>query len=697
MQGVGPRALQAVHAGLAGLLVLDARPLLLAFGVCAGAAVYFSFPAEPDPLILLGICGACLVAFLLARRWGQVDGVANLAIILLGLSLGAGAGGLRAHLVAAPALTDAYGPAMVEGWVREIEPGNKGVRLLIQVHSIGGMDPEAAPRFVRLTHTSRLEVAPGRFVRCWAMLRPPPAPAMPGEYDFRRQAWFEQLGAVGFVQGRCRGGALGAPSGISEKATLDLGSARRNLALFVQSAAGERAGGFAAALVSGDRSFMRPEDSDALRNTGLAHLLAISGLHLSIVGGLVFLLLRRVLVFIEPLALRIPVQKPAAVVALLACLAYLIISGAGVATQRAFIMAAIVFGAVIFDRAAISLRTFAIVMLAVVLLQPESVVTPGFQMSFAATGGLIAAYEAWRNRRAQSDVRLGPIGFSWASIVVTSIVAGFATMPFALFHFDRASPIGFLANLVAMPVVTFLTAPAAALAFLLAPFDQSEIGLRLFGYSLELVLLVAHYFQRCSHETGYSVHAMPPAALVLASLGIAAAISTSGAARIAVSAAFFSAALFVWQQSPRFLLHWSPSGEVFIATPGGDIDRIKVIKGTGLAPLRFSEVAPSPPCKDEVCDFQSADGVLRIVSGPAPEICLLSASQAADTASCRVSPAPRLHWTWAEVSQSKGQTVHIRNGALLLSTPQPCGTRPWTACPRAETQSYLRTSDTSRP
>jgi competence protein ComEC len=148
---------------------------------------------------------------------------------------------------------------------------------------------------------------------------------MPAEYDFRRQAWFAQLGAVGYVQGRCRGGALGAPSGIGGQAALWLGAVRRNLALEVNEAAGERAGGFAAALVSGDRSFMSTEDSDALHDAGLYHIVSISGLHLTIVGGLVFLLVKRSLALIEPIALRVPVQKPAAIVALVACLPYLVI------------------------------------------------------------------------------------------------------------------------------------------------------------------------------------------------------------------------------------------------------------------------------------------------------------------------------------------------------------------------------------
>lgn len=297
---------------------------------------------------------------------------------------------------------------MLEGWVRGVEPGNRGVRLLIQTHSIAGTPPEVVPNIACLTHTSGLEVAPGWFVCCWAMLRPPPGPALPGGYDLRRQAWFGQLGAVGLVQGRCRGGALGGPSDALGLVALSLGSARHNLALHVTEAAGERAGGFAAAIVSGDRSFMRAEDADPLRSTGLAHPLAISGLHLLIVGGQVFLLSKRILILIEPISLRVPAQKPAAIIAFLTCVAYLIISGSSVAIQRAFIMAEIVFAAIVFDRSAISLRTFAIAMLAVVLLQRVSLVAHELQMSLAATGALIAADEAWRNRRATSDKRLHP-------------------------------------------------------------------------------------------------------------------------------------------------------------------------------------------------------------------------------------------------------------------------------------------------
>ena len=499
---------------------------------------------------------------------------------------------------------------------------------------------------------------------------------MPGEYDFRRQAWFEGLGAVGYVQGRCRGGTLGAPHDVTRQAGLQLGAIRRNLALDVNSAAGPRAGGFAAALVSGDRSFMKAEDAEALRATGLAHLLAISGLHLSIVGGLVFLLVKRTLVLIEPLALRVAVQKPAAIVALVACLAYLIISGASVSTQRAFIMAAIVFGAVIFDRAAISLRTFAIAMIAVVLLQPESVVTPGFQMSFAATGALIAAYEIWRDHRSGKEEVLGPFAFSWASIAVTSLVAGLATMPFALFHFGRASPIGFAANLVAMPVVTFFSAPSAALAFLLAPVGLADFGLRLFGYSLELVLAIAQFFARSSGEIGGTALAMPVTSLVLSTCALGAFISLKGTLRVFAGAAMASAAVGTWLPAPQFVAHWSPSGDLFVAARDERVERISLVKGDGLSPLRFSN-ARTATCAGPDCIFQIEGGFVAVVGREdPPQLCFESERQTVHPIS-----TPSICWDWQRVEQSGGLTLQVEGTRLRESLPEPCGARPWTTCP----------------
>lgn len=662
---------------------VDSRPLLLAFAMCAGAAIYLSAPFEPLPCEVAGLLTAGIAILLLVRWLHRADIVYALTISVFGLILGFSLGALRSWSVERPLIAEETCPVMLEGWVANIEAGQKGARLKIKVHSIAGFSQENLPELVRVTHRSSLEVSSGRFVRCWVVLRPPPSPTLPGDYDFRRQAYFQKLGAVGYVQGRCRGGTLGAPAAFSDQAELWIAAQRRQMAIYINSAAGERAGGLAAALVTGDRSFLRQEDQVALRDTGLAHLLAISGLHLSIVGGLTFFLVRRTLVLIEPLALRVPVQKIAAVVALLTCAAYLIISGSSVSTQRAFIMAAIVFLAVIFDRAAISLRTFAIALMGVIILQPESVVTPGFQMSFAATGGLIAAYEVWRNHRSSRERVLGPIGFTWASIIMTSVVSDAATAPFSFFHFERLSPVGLFANFAIMPVVTFVTAPAAALTVILALFGQADLGLRLLGQSLELVLSMTHYFYNLSPGVVRMSVPMPPMALVFLSLSLAAMMAFSGWARLVGGAALLFPAILLWNDAPRVLMHWSVSGDVYIANTEGMVERLALTDGDGLAPLRFSEVPDAAVCASEACVYDSFDGLSVHTLGkadPAKEeteevtsrlsVKIVSADQAYEA----------LSFTWPDVTQSGGVTVYADEGHLNVVQIENCTERHWRRC-----------------
>ena len=667
------------------IATVDALPLLLAFAMASGAGAYFLAPAEPDfePVLLAPLAMSILIA--LGRRF-LLPSLLQLCVWLaFGAALGMSSAALRARLVAAPVIVAETGPVMVEGWLSEIETGAKGPRLRIDVHAIAGLTPETTPKTVRLTHRSRLEVSSGRFVRCWGVLRPPPAPSMEGEYDFRRQAWFEQLGGVGYVQGRCRGGTLGAPDGILPDIRMKVAAFRRQLAAHVNIAAGDRAGGFAAALVSGDRSYMRVEDQVALRNSGLAHLLAISGLHMAIVGGLVFYLMRRLLACIEPLALRVAVQKPAAIIALAASLAYLILSGAGVSTQRAFIMLAVVFGAVLFDRAALSLRSFAIAMILVILLQPESVMTPGFQMSFAASGALIATYEAWTARRSASDKVLGSFSYSWASLAVTSLVAGTATAPYALYHFDRLAGLGLLANLAAMPVITFVSAPAAAAALILTPFGYGDLGLRVFGYSLEAILWIA---QTCTEQAPGGLSPgkqMPGVSLVLFSAALGLAVVARGIWRWLFVVALSGPAIWLWIAAPAMALHWSASGDVFVRLAGGEVHKIRYIDGDGLSPMRFSTLEPSGLCADWPCILDAEIGRIAL---PRPDADATACHPRADAA---YELVPHALTDTGERSVSCAEPVLwsdvVRTGAITLNTKgapskkaAPCKARPWKPC-----------------
>lgn len=663
-------------------------PLVFAFGLCAGAAWYVSQWTEPSLHYLLGAFGVLLVAYLwISRRTIIPPFVIAICIFLIGASGGALAGKLATLRVSHPVITQAMGPVMIEGWVEDVQPAKRGVRLRLNVHAIDGVETRALPRHLRVTHTTRLQVEAGRFVRCWAVLRPPPGPIIRGDYPFDRQAYYEGLGAVGYVQGRCRGGALGQPRRILDKASLWVAKQRRQLAHYVDNVAGERAGGFAAALASGDRSFMAARDQDALRGAGLAHLLAISGLHMGIVGGLIYVMVWRGLALIEPLALRISVRKPAAAAALVASLTYLIISGASLSTQRAFIMAAVFFGAILFDRAALSMRSLSIAMILVVLIAPWSVLTPGFQMSFAATGALIATYEAWqRQRRAAGQAASRGAMFWIKSLAVTSLVSSLATMPFALYHFDRIAGLGLIANLLAMPIISLVSAPLAGLAMVLAPFGLSAWPLRLFGYSLEGVLWVAHTFTNLSPEGTGAGKPMPALALLALTSALVFACVLRGWQKRAVAGVTLTAiGAVLWFASPGAGVHWAPSGDVYVVQSSGAVERIGFVKGDGLAPLRYVDEPKGEICEAAVCLKQVGSQTIAMVSAPEALDCravkdvsvILAARPFSEPSLCGI---PIIQWSNAETSN--GLSWQLRAHTLQQTKKPPCGERPWSPCKR---------------
>jgi competence protein ComEC len=231
--------------------------------------------------------------------------------------------------------------------------------------------------------------------------------------------------------------------------------------------------------------------------SGLGHVLSISGYHMALVAGVVFFALRACFALAPALALRHPIKKWSAAAALAAAAFYLVLSGAEVATQRAFIMTAIVLVGVMVDRAALTLRNLALAALGVLLIAPEAVVHPSFQMSFAATLALVAAYERglpWST--AGADTALGSRIALWggrqvAALILASVVAGLATTLYAAYHFHRLAPYGVLANLFAMPIVSIVTMPAGLLALAALPFGFDRPLWRLMGLGIDWMTAIA--------------------------------------------------------------------------------------------------------------------------------------------------------------------------------------------------------------
>jgi competence protein ComEC len=592
-------------------------PLLAPFALSAGAAAYMCAPFEPGWDLLLYATLPLLALWAAVRRRGA-SGLALFLGLLACVGVGAVAGKIRSGVVAAPILKEQLGPVRIEGVIAEIDASERSRRVRIDVRAIERLSPEQTPKFVRFSYRGEMPFSPGRAVACRAILSPPPRPVVPGDYEFHRDAWFQQLGAVGFSVGGCEPLALSPPADFLDSVAYWLGAVRRAIATHVNQHAGEGGGGMSAAMVSGDRSFITPADAEALRLSGLAHLLSISGVHMVLVGGIVFFLIRVVWPLAEPLALRVPSVKAAALGAIIACTLYFLISGMEVATHRAFIIALIGFGAKLFDRPALSLRSLAIAMTVVVLFQPDAVVTPGFQMSFAASGALIALYEVWPKMETPGEVGLISRIRGWViAAAATSLVASLATMPFALHHFDRAALFSVLANIVSTPVITLWTTPAAALAAIAALVGLDEPFLWLMGKSLDVVLFIAHYSVEVSPEV--DLPRLGALGMSLAAVAIALFCVFKGRGR-AFAIIPATAAIAVWLTAPQATGYVADDGSVFLQGRSGWFELTDWRGRNGLNPLIIGDRIIKAPCpgKGAACELDVSSGQAIVVPSTAP-------------------------------------------------------------------------------
>ncbi|MEM7745090.1 MAG: ComEC/Rec2 family competence protein [Pseudomonadota bacterium] len=482
----------------------ESQRFVLWLPVCLGVGigVYFMLAKEPAATwALVPLLPLALIASGLARRGGWI----LLAVVWLTLMMTGGfaAAIVSARLAAAPVITHPIGET-VEGRVLELSRSRSGApRILLDAVTIYGLTHDDTPARVRLTlldqRFDRLPM-PGEWVRVYASLLPAGRAVEPGGFDFNRRAFFQRLGGIGLTRGHLL--ILPQQSGMSpmDTARIMLARVRHDLSRGLRDALPGPSGAFAAAIIVGDRVDIQEEDAEALRASNLAHLLAISGLHMGILTGIIFVAIRIGLSLPPGIALRYSTKKWAAAGALLAGLCYLFLSGATVATQRAFVMVAVAFVAIMLDRPAITLRGLALAAAIILLVRPISLLDAGFQMSFAATAALVAGFEATRGRNLRLPL---PDGVAWTvlriflvyvgALLFSSLLAGVATAPISAFHFNRTAPYGLLANLLAVPVMGLWIAPWACIAAVLAPFGLAGPALTAMGWGIDHVLVVAHW------------------------------------------------------------------------------------------------------------------------------------------------------------------------------------------------------------
>ncbi len=468
-------------------------PVCLATGI----GLYFGLRFEPAPghyaAMTAGMVIAALCALKLPMAWAPL--ATCLALIAGGVLLA----GARAHMVAEPVLKwRYYGP--IEGRVVALDrSASDALRVTLDQVRLDGIPPEQRPRRVRLSlHGSGVSLKPGQRIMTTGHLSPPQGPVEPGGFDFRRHAWFQQLGAVGYT----RVPILTAAPAVQGMEGVRITGWRMAISRHVRTVLPGAIGGFAAAVTTGDRSGMRQDALEALRASNLAHLLAISGLHMGLLTGFVFVTCRIGLSALPSIALRLPVRKLAAVCALGAATIYLALSGGNVATERAFVMVSVMLGAVLLDRRAISLRAVASAALIVLVLRPESLLSPGFQMSFAATTALVAAFGGLRDMGQMPGPKwLKPV----TGLILSSAIAGLATAPIGAAHFNTMSHYGLMANLVSVPVMGMIVVPAAVVAAFLAPIGLDWLALMVMGVGLRWILAVSDWVSGLDGAQGYVV------------------------------------------------------------------------------------------------------------------------------------------------------------------------------------------------
>lgn len=491
----------------------------VAFG--AGIALYFA--AEREPVVWVTAATACLLAVtaILLRRSFAFPCLLLAASVAAGFSCATWKSTRIAHEVLAKPL---LGVALT-GFVETREERERSDRFVLRVATME--TPRDAIKLTRVRLSVKKGTAPavGSFVELKARLQPPLAPLRPGGYDFARDLYFQGIGASGFVTGSIN--KIDPPTPPSRRlqyaATMqgmrDAIDARIRASLTGDSRA------IATALLTGRRDAISSDVNDAMFISGLGHVLSISGYHMAVVAGVVFFVVRALLALVPVLTVTFPIKKVAAAAALLAALFYLLLSGAEVATQRSFIMTAVVLIAIMVDRRAITFRTLAIAALIVLIITPEALVHPSFQMSFAATLGLVALVQIgmpalFATSESSTTARIALWGGrEIAMLLLASLIAGLATMPYAAYHFHRITPYGIIANLLAMPVVSILVMPAGLLGLVAIPFGFDSLFWHIMEIGLQWMIFVSKWVAGLPGAIG-RVPAFGTGPLIVASLGI---------------------------------------------------------------------------------------------------------------------------------------------------------------------------------
>lgn len=529
-------------------------PVALGLGIGA----YFMAPKEPDLAEALTVLALAAIALIVSR-----GALAPRAVFLM--ALGFATASLSSHMYSTNMLDWPTRATLIEARIIDVEQHKSGRRLLLENVHIEKLPPRRAPERIRLVMPRRLDkqapdIKPGQHIQAIAKVMPLSEPMTPNGFDFRRNAFFRGIGATGYLMGKIK--ISEANEQTDTGIQLWFAQLRQKIQAMIKNHLdGDRAG-LAIILMTGDQTSLSEDTADAMRSVGLAHLLAIAGLHVGLVAGIVFFLARALLALFPYVALRFPIKKWAALLALLAIIFFTLQVGAPVPTRRAVIMTGVVLLAIMLDRMSLSLRSVTLAAFIILLIWPQMLLHPAFQLSFAAVLGLIAMGEHFRTSKWTVPHKPGVVNVVTRHIwelAAMSVVATVGTLPFCLYHFQEAETYSVLANTLAIPLTSFWLMPLCVITELSMLIGLEAWPLKILNPGLDLLINLSHGI---AGLPGAHVNPppMPMSLLLFATFGGLFCCLTTGRKRWAGLAVLLLAVGLSFAQ-PRPFLYLSPDGK----------------------------------------------------------------------------------------------------------------------------------------
>jgi competence protein ComEC len=661
--------------------------------IAFGTGIAFYFAADHEPVLSVTAAtaiGLGLAAFLLRRQR-----FFPAAVMAASVAAGFATATWKTAHIAHEVLARPVYSVSLSGFVEARDIRERTDRFVLRLTQMDG--PRLRTRLERVRLSVRKGTAPdvGSFVELKARLQPPLAPLRPGSYDFGRDLFFQGIGASGFVTGGIMAREPPVAGGLFLRYAAFMQNLRDAIDARIRTTLEGDKRAIATALLTGRRDAITTPVNDAMFISGLGHVLSISGYHMAVVAGVVFFAIRALLALVPVLTVAFPIKKWAAAAALAAAAFYLLLSGSDVATQRSFYMTAVVLIAVMVDRRAVTFRTLALAAMAVLILVPEALVHPSFQMSFAATLGLVALVQIGmprlfatpENSTAAKIALWG--GRELVTLALASLVAGFATTPYAAFHFHRVTPYGLLANLAAMPVVSAVVMPAGMLGLIAMPFGFDGFFWWLMGVGIDWMIVVTEWVAALPGAIG-RVTAFGVGPLIVSSLGIVLLGLLRTPLRWTGAALLLASVVWAFAVPQPDVLISGDGRNVAVRGRDGRLHLMKSAKDGFLVKewlaadadgreFNDASVSDGVSCDDEGCVAQMADGrivalslkpdwltddcaraALIVTAAPTPRGC---DARAIELKRLRAQGAMALHW---------------RPHGFVIDAVKPKGTnRPW--------------------